>query len=69
MPENPMPFKAGDEWHPERSGGNPSLLPDTTGFSPWSGSFLVLLFFPHSLQDEISIKVIISLIKFPLQTF
>ena len=38
MPENPMPFKAGDEWHPERSGGDPSLLPDTTGFSPWSGS-------------------------------
>jgi hypothetical protein len=35
----PRGFKLGDEWHPERSGGNPSLLPDTTGFSPWSGSF------------------------------
>jgi len=32
MPENPMPFKAGDEWHPERSphswrsGGNCGII-------------------------------------------
>ena len=33
----PQAFKPGDEWHPERSGGQSSFWAETPGFSPGSG--------------------------------
>jgi len=33
----PLALKPGDEWHPERSGGQSSSWAETLGFSPGSG--------------------------------
>jgi len=38
----PLAFKPGDEWHPERSGGQSSFWAETLGFSPGSGFILVI---------------------------